>query len=71
MDKAIHVGNAVDEKAVAELGDQIEKIFRVGFETRQEQETIRHALDVLIRGFSISNVSISNNTIHDDSVTRG
>lgn len=68
MDNAIKVGNEVSKESAENLKDLIENIFRVGFETRMDQETVRKALDVIEKVSEIRNVTITNSTFSGDKV---
>lgn len=66
MKAAINIGNEVSEEAMNRIATAIEKVFRVGFETHAEQDTIQKALDVVERVAVVQNVTIQNCTLAGD-----
>lgn len=66
MDNAIKIGNEISEGTATHLKGLIESVFRVGAETRMEQETIREALNLIRDVHKVENISISGSTFKGD-----
>lgn len=68
MDTGIHVGNKVDKDTAENLKDIVATIFRVGAESRMEQETIREALRLVGEMTEVKQVTITNSSINGDRI---
>ncbi len=66
MDNAIKIGHEISKKSGKNLRELIETVFRVGAETRMEQETIKAALTLIGKASRIDNIAISNSNFVGD-----
>lgn len=68
MDQAIKIGNTIDKSSSENLKDLITTIFKVGYETHMEQNTIVEALNMVGRVTEVKNVTITNSVFGDKTV---
>ncbi len=66
MDNGIRIGNELSKESTQHIKELIETTFRVGAETRMEQETIKEALRLIGNVAEIKNISITDSNIRGD-----
>lgn len=68
METAIKVGSVISKDSAEHVAKTVERIFRVGYATHMDQETIRQALHAMSESFSINGLTIAGATINGDKV---
>lgn len=68
METAIKVGSEVSKDSAENVAKTVERIFRVGYATHMDQETIRRALDAMSSSFSVNGLTITGAAINGDKV---
>lgn len=55
----LHIGGKIEKETVQHLERLIVNVLKAGFQSRAEQETIRHALSIVGQTLSVGDTTVS------------